>query len=170
MCAGWYTFGEKGPLLLPQRAQQAARLTGRMPKRKARLGKQEPRFTFFLNPYEDVRFTSCPQCANKTRQRKLPLFIHVSPEQPVTLNKTCRYCPNCDLLIAHQDEIEDILERAFTTHNPEIVGNNYLVIGTVERATWKRTMKSNLPTQVTLDALHDFKDVVSFIPTGGWGR
>ena len=86
------------------------------------------------------------------------------------LNKTCRYCPNCDLLIAHQDEIEDILVRAFTKLNPEIVGNDYLVIGTVERATWKRTMQNQLPTQVTLDALHDFKEVVSFKPTGGWGR
>ena len=88
----------------------------------------------------------------------------------MTMNKTCRYCPDCDLLIAHQDEIEDILVRAFTKLNPEIAGNNYLVIGTVERDTWKRTMQSHLPTQVTLDALHDFKDVVSFIPTGGWGR
>jgi len=139
-------------------------------KKRQQLGKLPPLYRFFLNPYKGVRFSSCPQCTNKTQRRKLPLFIHVSPEQPVTLNKTCRYCPNCDLLIAHQDEIEDILERAFTKLNPEIVGNNYLVIGTVERDTWKRTMKSNLPTQITIDALHDFKDVVSFIPTGGWGR
>jgi hypothetical protein len=139
-------------------------------KKKTQLGKLSPLYRFFLNPYQDVRFTSCPQCANKTRQRKLPLFIHVSPEQPVTLNKTCRYCPNCDLLIAHQDDIEDILARAFTKLNPEIVGNDYLVIGTVEKATWKRTMRDQLPTQVTLDALHDFKEVVSFKPVGGWGR
>jgi hypothetical protein len=86
------------------------------------------------------------------------------------LNKTCRYCPNCDLLIAHQDEIEDVLVRIFTTLDPEIVGNDYLVIGTVEKATWKRTMQSQLPLEVTLDALHDFKEVVSFKPTGGWGR
>jgi hypothetical protein len=29
----------------------------------------------------------------KTRQRKLPLFIHIDPKQPLLLNKTCRYCP-----------------------------------------------------------------------------
>jgi hypothetical protein len=45
-----------------------------------------------------------------------------------------------------------------------------LVIGTVEKATWKRTIQSQLPLEVTLDALHDFKEVVSFKPTGGWGR
>lgn len=138
--------------------------------KKPQLGKLPPLYRFFLNPYNDVRFSSCPQCANKTRQRKLPLFIHVSPGQPVTLNKTCRYCANCDLLIAHQDEIEDILARAFSKLNPEIVGSDYMVIGTVEKATWKRTMQSQLPLEVTLDALHDFKEVVSFKPTGGWGR
>jgi hypothetical protein len=39
------------------------------------LGKQPPRYRFFLNPYQDARFSTCPQCANKTGQRKLPLFI-----------------------------------------------------------------------------------------------
>ena len=140
-------------------------------KKRAQLGKLPRLYRFFLNPYEDVRFSSCPQCANKTRQRKLPLFIHVSPAQPVILNKTCRYCPNCDLLIAHQDEIEDILVRLFTTLNPEIVGNDYLVMGTVERATWKRTMEDqSLPVQFTFEGLHDFKDVVTFKPAGGWRR
>ena len=138
-------------------------------KKRAQLGKLPRRYRFFLNPYQDVRFTSCPQCANKTRQRKLPLFIHVSPAQPVTLNKTCRYCPNCDLLIAHQDDIEDILSRIFTTLELELVGNDYLVIGTVERATWKRTMQNQLSITVTLEGLHDFKEVVSFKLVGGWG-
>jgi hypothetical protein len=81
-------------------------------KKRAQLGKLPRRYRFFLNPYQDVRFTSCPQCANKTRQRKLPLFIHVSPAQPVTLNKTCRYCPTRDLLIAHQDDLEDVLPES----------------------------------------------------------
>ena len=145
-------------------------MANRKKKTTTQLGKQPPRYRFFLNPYQDVRFTSCPQCGNKTRQRKLPLFIHVDPKQPMLLNKTCRYCPTCDLLIAHQDELEDVLARFFTDYTPEIVGNDYLVIGTIERATWKRTMQNQLPTQVTLDALHDFKEVVSFKPAWGWRR
>ena len=63
-----------------------------------RLGKQPPRYRFFLNPYTDARFMKCPQCLAKTRQRKLPLVIHIEPLQLVALNKTCRYCPHCDLL------------------------------------------------------------------------
>jgi hypothetical protein len=45
---------------------------------KPRLGKLPPLYKLFLNPYTDVRFTSsCPGCSGKTRQRKLPLAIHV---------------------------------------------------------------------------------------------
>lgn len=134
------------------------------------LGKQPPMYRFFLNPYKDARFTNCPQCANRMHQRKLPLFIHVDPMQPVTLNKTCRYCPNCDLLIAHRNEIEDLLARIFTARKPEIVGNDYLVIGTVDRASWKRIAQNQLPLQDTLEALHDFREVVTFKPVGGWRR
>jgi len=136
----------------------------------AQLGKQPSRYRFFLNPYEDVRFTNCPQCRNKMHQRKLPLFIHINPRQPLTLNKTCRYCLNCDLLIAHRNEIEDLLTRIFTTYQPEIVGNDYLVIGTLDRAEWKRIAQNQLPLQDTLEALHDFKEVVTFKPVGGWSR
>ena len=135
----------------------------------ARLGKQSPRYRFFLNSYEDARFTKCPQCGNKMHQRKLPLFIHINPMQPLTLNKTCHYCPNCDLLIAHRNEIEDLLTRIFTTYKPEIVGNDYLVIGTLDRAEWKRIAQNQLPVRDTLEALHDFKEVVRFQPVGGWG-
>lgn len=131
------------------------------------LGKQPPRYRFFLNSYKDVRFTRCPQCDNKTRQRKLPLFIHVDPMQPLLLNKTCRYCPTCDLLIAHQDEIENLLVRTFTARAPEIVGNDYVVIGTVDRADWKHIAQNQLPVQDTLEALHDFREVITFKPAGG---
>jgi hypothetical protein len=135
-----------------------------------RLGKQPPRYRFFLNPYQDARFSKCPQCENKTGQRKLPLFIHINPKQPLLLNKTCRYCLHCDLLIAHQDDLEDLIARIFTDLNPEIVGNKYLVVGTLDRADWKRIDQEKLPIQDTIEALHDFKDVVMFKPMGGWGR
>jgi Calcium binding len=108
-----------------------------MPNRKKKtmpqFGKQPPQYRFFLNPYQDVRFTSCPQCDSKMRQRKLPLVIHIDPIQLLSLNKTCRYCPHCDLLIAHQDDVEHVLASIFTQRKPEIVGNDYLVVGTLEK-------------------------------------
>ncbi|MBM2810927.1 MAG: hypothetical protein HW416_1686, partial [Chloroflexi bacterium] len=107
-----------------------------------RLGNQPPRYRFFLNPYRDVRFTTCPQCAGKTQVRKPPLVIHVDPMQLVALNKTCRYCPFCDLLIAHQDEIEGFLANLFSDLGPESVGNPYLVIGAEDRADWLRGVRT----------------------------
>ena len=138
-------------------------------KTMTQLGKQPPRYRFFLNPYEDMRFTRCPQCEGKTKLRKLPLVIHIDPMLPLALNKTCRYCPYCDLLIAHQDELESLLTAIFSVHNPEIVGNDYLVIGTMDRPEWKRGTQDQLPLKDLLEVLLDFKEVVTFkIVGGGW--
>ena len=139
-----------------------------MPQHKARLSRQEPRYTFFLNPYEDIRFTSCPQCGRKMRQRKLPLVIHVDPMNPIVLNKTCRYCPDCDLLIAHKNEIESFLTQFFMQHKPEVVGNEYLVIGTFDRAVWKEGVKQPGTIETMRDNLHDFIERVTFKVQGGW--
>jgi hypothetical protein len=37
----------------------------------------------------------------------------MDPMHLVSLTYTCRYCPACDLLIAHQDEIERLLSSLF---------------------------------------------------------
>src|SRR5207302_10898206 len=119
---------------------------------------------------QHVHISRHRQYTHKTKQRQLPLYTHIDPIQPILLNKTCRYCPYCDLLIAHKNDLEDVLARTFAVLNPEIVGNDYLVIGTLDRADWKRIDQNKLPIQDTIDALHDFKDVVTFEPMGGWRR
>ena len=145
-----------------------------MPRRKPpvrskhRLGKQEPRFRFFLNPYTDARFTTCPECGAKTRVRKLPLVIHIDQGGMMALNKTCKYCPACDLLIAHQDEIEGFLAAYFSQAKPEVVGNDYLVLGTEDREVWRRGMRSPLAPQEMLEHLHDFRAYVTFEAAPRW--
>jgi hypothetical protein len=131
-------------------------------------GKLAPHYNFFLNPYEDERFTRCPQCGAKMRQRKLPLVIHVDPMHPVSLNYTCRYCPVCDLLIAHQVEIEHLLAALFEKHAPEAIGNEYLVLGTFDHDFWKQGTKTPHTVQSLVDNLHDFKQVLTFKPAYGW--
>ncbi len=135
--------------------------------RPKRLGKQPPRSHFFLNPYPDVRFTTCPKCRRRTKQRKVPLVIHVDPLNPVSINKTCRYCPACDLLIAHQAEVEQPLALLFASHDPSLVGNDYLVNGTQDRTDWRRGMRTRLTIQEMLDSLHDFEEVLRFEPAFG---
>lgn len=139
-----------------------------MPKNTTRIGKQEPRYRFFLNPYEDVRFTTCPKCNAKTRQRKLPLVIHVDPLNPIALNMTCRYCPDCDLLIAHKDRVESFLTQFFTQYKPEIVGNDYLVLGTFDRNVWREGLTHPKSIAEMKENLRDFVKVVNFEVRRGW--
>lgn len=139
-----------------------------MPNKSRFFGDLPARYNFFLNPYSDVRFTRCPQCEGKTSRKKVPLMIHVDPYNPVNLNYTCRYCPKCDILIAHRDEIEGHLHRLFSERAPEVIGNDYMVMGTTERAYWKEGFsKPHLPPE-TLANLHGFKEYLNFKRTGGW--
>ena len=128
------------------------------------VGNQPPRYRFFMNPYADNRFTSCPLCGDTTHVRKLPLVIHVIQAATFVLNKTCRFCPDCDLLIAHQDEIESELTVYFGQHAPEVVGSAYMVIGTEDQDDWERGMRMPPSPQDTLDRLHDFREQVTFGP------
>ena len=142
-----------------------------MPKKKEpspnvpRLGKLDPRYRFFLNPYRDARFTYCPQCEQRMHARKEPFFVHVNPIRPVILNMTARYCPACDLVILHQDRVEELL--AYTLQD-KIAADDYMVMGTVERTFWRhRSERNAIPA--TLEQLHDFREVVLFEPAHyGW--
>ena len=68
----------------------------------------------------------------------------------------------CDLLIAHQDEVEQQLAYLFARRDPTRIGNEYLVIGTLDRADWRRGMKTPLSIQQMVERLHDFEQVVRF--------
>ncbi len=122
-----------------EKAGNALKRTGKA------LGKQPPRYRFFLNPYQDARFTTCPQCGLRTRQRKCPLVIHVHSIPTLILGKTCRYCVTCDLLIAHQDQIEEQIALYVASSHLEITGKNYLVIGTLDRPEWRKGMQGRSP-------------------------
>lgn len=139
-----------------------------MSKKAPRLGNLSPLYNFFPNPHSDARFTRCPQCEGKTGQKKVPLAIHVDPHFPIILNYTCRYCANCDLLIAHQDEIENYLYQMFSKLAPEAIGHDYLVMGTTERAYWKDGLKHPHDPTDLLDNLHGFKQYLNFEMVGGW--
>jgi len=123
-----------------------------------KFGKLPPKYRFILNPYKDVRFSTCPNCSEKTLVRKVPLFIHVQPTYPTTINKKCRYCPKCDILIAHQDELEHMLALAYQKRKPEIIGNEYLVLGTLEPSSWRKREKEPVGSGNVQEHVHDFKE------------
>ncbi|MCC5605014.1 hypothetical protein [Nostoc favosum] len=126
------------------------------------------RHRFFLNSYSDCAFTKCPKCDSKTKLRKFPLVIHIEPKQLFLLNKQCKYCPSCDLIIAKKQEIEPLMAATFVQTNPQIVGNNYVVMGTVDKKDWKEGDKNLLSPSEIIGRIYVFKDVWNFevIPAG----
>lgn len=124
---------------------------------------------FFLNPYNECAFTKCPKCGDKTRVRKFPLAIHIDPHQILLLNKKCRYCVKCDLIIAKQSEVESLMIVCLEEINPDVIGNNYLAMGVVDRKDWKEGNEGKLDSVQILDCVYFFKDMLKFelIP-GGW--
>jgi hypothetical protein len=108
-----------------------------------------PRHSFALNPHKEWRCTRCPQCETRTRLRKFALLIGVAEYGLMVLGKTCSYCPPCDFIIAHKNELEALLAAGFSIHEPEVIGNDYYVIGTVERKTWRRGMRDQITSRRT---------------------
>jgi hypothetical protein len=129
------------------------------------------RHRFFLNPYSDVAFTKCPKCEAKTKQRKVPLVIHIEPKQIFVLNKTCRYCERCDLLIGRQADIEAMMAAIFEARCPEIVGNEYLVVGTLDRSDWRARAAAETRASDLVNRVYVFEDVWRFdVDRGGPGQ
>jgi hypothetical protein len=136
---------------------------------KQQFGKLLPEYHFSLNPYPEFRFWSCPDCREKTGQRKLPLLIHVDPHHLIALNYTHRYCSRCDMLIGHKDQIEQYLAQLFLEIDPGRIGNDYLIMGTVEKKAWRENMKHPKPLREMVRAAHDFKSYQEIRMTmAGW--
>jgi len=130
---------------------------------------EKRRHYLFLNPYEDAAFTRCPKCDDKTKIRKFPLVIHIDPEQFLLLNKKCRYCVKCDLIIARKSELESLMVACFEQPMPEIIGNNYLVMGVAERRDWLDSKKGKKSQSETIDRMLVFKDILNFeLVRAGW--
>ena len=140
-------------------------------KKPKRIGKLPPRYSFALNPHKDTRVSKCPRCSRLTNARKFPLFIHVDDWGPIVLGKTCRYCPRCEFIIVHQDELERELARFFEQHGPDPIGNDYFVLGTVSLKAWKDGLQGKKgDLDHMLEHFSDFKKRLKLeMERGGWG-
>ena len=135
-----------------------------------RVGKLSPRYAFALNPFKDARFSHCPKCKGVMNMRKFALFIHVDGWGPLSLGKTSRYCPRCELMIVHQDELEEQLCNFFDQYSPELIGNDYFVLGTVRLKAWKEGLRgTKLNLEQISERVSDFKKYVELkVDRGGW--
>src|SRR5262245_23590471 len=137
---------------------------------KKRIGKLRPRYSFILNPYADVRLSKCPRCQKLTYLRKFALFIHIDAWGPMALGKTCRYCSRCELIMAHQNELEAELVHSFSQMAPDVIGNEYLVLGTIDKRVWKEGLIGDGgELGEVLKHMAEFKRVLKLeVEPGGW--
>ena len=134
-----------------------------------RLEDLTPRYKFILNPYVDFRLSKCPLCEKLTHMRKFALLIHIEGWGLLVLGKTCRYCTPCELIIAHQDELEDELVGIFEKQAPDVIGNPYMAIGTVDKKLWKQSLGARTIEQnQALQNMSPFEDVLTLKMEGGW--
>lgn len=142
-----------------------------MPKRtKDTIGTLPARYSFILNPHSDFRLSRCPKCEKPTHARKFPLFILIKDWGGFVLGKTCKYCTPCELIMVQQDELEHEMTIAAEKHCPEMIGSDYLVVGTMDRSKWKIGLDGK-PRELTsmLDYVADFKNVLDLeVEPGGW--
>jgi hypothetical protein len=118
------------------------------------MGALPPRYSFFLNPHPNERFTRCPRCQAATKVRKIPLVIHVDAVGLVLLRKTCRLCVVCEMLIAHEAEVKGVIEGLV----PHIeVPPRYLVLGTLGPVTWRDGMSGGVTIEEVRHDMADFK-------------
>jgi hypothetical protein len=107
-------------------------------------------------------------CHGTMNMRKFALFIHVDGWGPLSLGKTCRYCPRCELIITHQDDLER--ELCFERLSPEVIGRKYFVLGTVALPVWKEGLSiKSTSLQETLEHVAQFKTHRTLaVSSGGW--
>lgn len=143
-----------------------------MGRSRERLGKLPPRHKLIRNPYEDLRLSKCPRCNRRTHKRKFALFVAVEGFGPIVLGKTCRFCTPCDLVMVHQDELEHELAVAFEARAPDVVGNEYAVLGTVDKKIWRKNLEGEAGGAVDpLAHVADFKKELTLgYDPGGWRR
>jgi len=135
-----------------------------------RRGKQPDRYSFLLNPYLDARLSKCPKCRRPTHTRKFALLIHAEGWGPLALGKTCRYCTHCELIIAHQNELDAEVELTLAKLAPEAIGRGYKVLGIVDRKLWQKGLRGEeQPIAEILDHITQFKEyLVITVDRGGW--
>lgn len=93
----------------------------------------------------------------------------VNFNQLVSLNKSCKFCPYCELIIGQKSEIETYLSQIISNFGFQFNSDNYFVFGTMDRKDWKKSQKEPLNQGKALDVIYRFKDILDFeIQPAGW--
>jgi hypothetical protein len=134
------------------------------------IGKLPPRYSLLLNSHAEVRLSKCPKCQKLTHLRKFALVIHIDDWGPMALGKTCRYCSRCEIVMVQRAELEVELAHGFSQIAPQVIGNDYLVLGTMEKKIWREGLHGEAkPLAGMLKHMADFKHQYELdYKAGGW--
>ena len=72
--------------------------------------------------------------------------------------------------MVHRDELEEQLAHSLTQIAPEVIGNKYVVLGTIEKRVWREGFRGSVKQPAAmLQHVSDFKKVyeLKYAP-GGW--
>jgi hypothetical protein len=131
-----------------------------------RFGKLEPKYSFILNKNDSLRLFKCPECKKKTHIKKFALVIHIDDFGIINLRKSCIFCSACEIIIVNKKDLESELTYNFKNSNPDIIGNDYFVIGTIPVDKWKAG-ESKLADMINY--ISDFKQHLDLkYIKGGW--
>ena len=72
--------------------------------------------------------------------------------------------------MVHQDELEAELAYSFSRFAPEVIGNDYMVLGTIDKKVWQEGVKGKeSQLKEMLKHVADFKAVYDLeYEPGGW--
>jgi len=79
-------------------------------------------------------------------------------------------CSRCEMVMVHRNELEAQLARSLSGIAPEVIGKDYLVLGTIEKKIWQEGLGSHgKPLAETLKYVADFKHQYGLeYELGGW--
>jgi hypothetical protein len=85
------------------------------------------------------------------------LVIHVDSFGLVLLRKTCRLCVGCEMLIAHELELNAEVQHVAARSG---VDAEYLVLGTLRSGTWRAGLRERISIE---QVKHDMADFVAYM-------
>jgi hypothetical protein len=89
--------------------------------------------------------------------------------QLFSMNKTCRFCPDCQMIIAKKTEVDEWMGNVMNQLKRRFDPANYFIFGTMDRNDWKAGKTSPPKPAEILDKVLQFKDVVSYeVRPAGW--
>ena len=122
---------------------------------------------YFLNDDEDYAFSRCPECDEGTKRRRYHLTVLIEPSTLLLINLQCRYCERDDLLIAKQDDLDAELAKELRGERPELIGNDYVAIGIVDRADL-RELTGELDASWTIAHTKAWREVYEYDEFAGF--